>query len=32
MREMMNSVLIDKQVTKNKNQQSITDKKEETLI
>ena len=30
MREMMNSVLIDKQVTKNKNQQSITDNKEET--
>ena len=30
MREMMNSVLIDKQVTKNKNQQSITDKEKET--
>ena len=30
MREMMNIVLFDKKVTKNKTQQSITDKKEET--
>ena len=30
MREMMNIVLFDKQVTKNKTKESITDKKEET--